>query len=573
MEYRGYDSVGLATFTDQITVSKGVGRVVEVNKNKNLDAMPGKTGIGHTRWATHGKVCELNAHPHLSTKLGKVAVVHNGIIDNYEDIKKELKYDFISETDSEVIANLLEHHYSLTGDAKAAMMRTLPQLKGSYAFVALFDDGTMTAARHHEPLVVGVGVLGIFLASDVIGFIEYTDEAIYPDNNEFVIVNPEGYEDNLEFYDYHGHPIVHKTVKLSKELADVYKDDYAHFTLKEINEQPAKILCSGVGYTEQINQAYQLINDAGSIFITGSGTSYNAALVAKQRFGMLNVRFEPIISSESRFTPQGFNSKSVLIAISQSGESADVIDTVNDAKQAGAKIVSIINTITSSLARLSDVTIGLNCGPEIGVAATKSFTSQLAVLYKIAAKLESNDLVSLMAMAGVNYFKIDEISEAMRATLKNVQQVKSVASILKDVNDVYILGRGVHYAIASEASLKLKELAYIHAEGLPGGELKHGSLALIDEQAHVILLNPTDLTYNEMLNSAAQIKSRGAKIIGISNRNNTVYDHWIEIPTINELYYPLVEIIPIQLLAYYLALERNNDPDYPRNLAKCCTTR
>lgn len=555
MEYRGYDSVGIATLDDQIIVSKGTGRVVEVNNNKKLDQMSGRTGIGHTRWATHGKVCEANAHPHLGTILGKVAVVHNGIIENYEELKGTLTCEFLSETDSEVIANLLEYNYSKTGDPKAAMMRTLPQLKGSYAFVALFDDGTLAAARHHEPLVVGLGALGIFLASDILGFIEHTDEAIYPNNLEFVLVNPEGCDRNVECFDYQGCPVGHKIVKLSKEMVDVYKDDYAHFTLKEINEQPSKLLTAV--NAEEVRHAAKMVSKAKSIFITGSGTSYNAALVAKQWLGVCGYRAEAIISSESRFMSYGFDQDSIMIAISQSGESADVIDTVNDAKRYGAKIVSIINTMTSSLARLSDAVVGLNCGPEIGVAATKSFTAQLAVLY---------------AMTHLE-FQSEMVSTAVRSALKDVQKVKTVASVLKDVQDVYILGRGVHYAIASEASLKLKELAYIHAEGLPGGELKHGPLALMDEHAYVILINPTDQTYADMLKSASQVKSRGAKIIGISETDNTAYDHWLPIPTVLDEYLPFVEIIPIQLLAYYLALERNNDPDYPRNLAKSVTVR
>ncbi len=563
MEYRGYDSVGVATFADsQISVKKGVGKVEQVNNKANLQTLPGNIGIGHTRWATHGGVNEVNAHPHLSSS-GKIAIVHNGIIDNYKELKEVLqdrKYYFKSETDSEIIANLLQYHFDLTQDVKLSMIKTVNELKGDYSFVAVFSDGTLAAARFHEPLIVGVGKSGYFVSSDVLGFIEHTDEAIYPDNGEIVIINFGG----IELFDFTGSPVMHQVTKISKEFADAYKGDYAHFTLKEIFEQPHAMLLAGENTRQELESFADTIKNARQLYITGSGTSYNATLVAKHLFLKYGKKkIDAIISSEARFYPDYFDDQSILIALSQSGESADVMEAVKIAKEKGAKIFSIVNTMTSSLAQISSISVGLNCGPEIGVAATKSFTSQLSVIYKIADRICNNQIG----------FDLEKISSAMNKILESSSKIQKVARVLKHAADIYIIGRGIHYPIALEAALKLKELTYIHAEGLPGGELKHGPLALMDSNSFVIVINPNDSTYVDTLTSAREIKARGAKIIGISDIPSDVYDHWVEIPSINESAYPFVEIVPIQLVAYYAALENETDPDYPRNLAKSVTVK
>jgi len=563
MEYRGYDSVGVATFSgNQILVRKGVGKVMEVNNTVKLDMLSGKVGIGHTRWATHGIVTEVNAHPHPSSS-GKIAIVHNGIIDNYAELKKDLQekgYNFKSETDSEAIANLLQYNLDQTKDIKKSMMQTALELKGNYAFVAVFDDGTLTAARLHEPLIVGIGKDGYFISSDVLGFVEHTDEVIYPDNREFIIIDSSG----LKIFDFEGNPVQHQITKVSKELADAYKGDYAHFTLKEISDQPTTILKAGNNTKMELDLVTEHLKHAKNLYITGSGTSYNAALVAKHLFSKYaKIKIEPIISSEVQFSSTHFDDQSILIALSQSGESADVLEAVKIAQKDGAKIISIVNIMTSSLVQMSSISIGLNCGPEIGVAATKSFTSQLAILYKIADKLCNGGV-------GLDFNKV---SESISKVLSDHSKIQDIAKKLKNVSDIYVLGRGIHYPIASEASLKLKELTYIHAEGLPGGELKHGPLALMDSNVYVIIINPNDSTYADTLASAHEIKARGAKIIGISDVPNAIYDYWIEVPTIDESLLPLIEIIPIQLLAYYSALEKDTDPDYPRNLAKSVTVK
>ena len=562
MEYRGYDSVGVATESNnQIELKKGIGKVNEVNSKIQLDTLPGKTGIGHTRWATHGKVTEFNAHPHPSNS-GKIAIVHNGIIENFEELKKQLEnegYNFKSETDSEIIANLLQKNYESTKNVKETILKTVSEIKGDYAFVAMFENGQLAAARFHEPLIVGISQENVFLSSDVLGFIEYTDNVIYMKNRNIIILDKK----DFQILDFNGKNTEYEITKVSKEFGDVYKGDYAHFTLKEIYEQPDVILRSGEKTIGDIEKAVDYIKNAKNIYITGSGTSYNSALIAKQILSKyVKIKSEPIISSELQFSPEIIERDSVLIAISQSGESADVLEAVRIAKKLNCKIISIVNLLTSSLVRKSDITLGMNCGPEIGVAATKSFTAQLTILYKIVQKLSNNITIDF-----------EKFAESILKIIENPVKIQKIAKELKNVSDIYILGRGINYPIAIESALKLKELTYIHAEGIPGGELKHGPLALMDSNVFVIIINPNDSTYADTLTSVREIKARGTKIIGISDIESDLYDYWIEIPKIKEILYPISEIIPIQLLSYYSALEKDTDPDYPRNLAKSVTVK
>jgi len=359
MEYRGYDSVGVATESDnQIKLKKGIGKVNEVNSKVQLDALPGKIGIGHTRWATHGKVTDINAHPHASNS-GKIAIVHNGVIENFEELKKQLEnegYNFKSETDSEIIANLLQKNFESTGDVKETIMKTVAVIKGHYAFVAMFENGQLAAARFHEPLIIGVGQDDFFLSSDVLGFIEYTDDAIYVENGNFVILD----KDKFQILDFNGEHAKYGITKVSKEFGDVYKGDYAHFTLKEIYEQYETILEAGEKTAEIIEKTADHIRHAKNIYVTGSGTSYNSALIAKQILSKYaKIKVETIMASELQFSPDSIEENSTLIAISQSGESADVLDAVRIAKQVNCKIISIVNLLTSSLARESDLVIGM----------------------------------------------------------------------------------------------------------------------------------------------------------------------------------------------------------------------
>ena len=564
MEYRGYDSVGIATIkSGKLLMRKGVGKVAEVNKSLRLDELPGKLGIGHTRWATHGGIVDSNAHPHLACK-STIAVVHNGIIENYDVLKDELYrsgHQFKSETDSEVIAHLLEEYFEITSDIRLSMIFTCKRLVGSFAFVAIFNSSTLCGARYDEPLIVGVGNDDYFLSSDILGFLNYTDRAIFLDNRDIVVIN----DNDISFFNFDGDRISRPVTQVAWELGDADKGKYSHHTLKEIHEQRQTIVKSMQQDKKKLQKFCDIVTGAKNIYITGSGTSYHSALLAKQIFSKSKIHVETILSSEFQYSSDLLDENSVLLAISQSGETADVIQSVKSAKEIGAKVLSIVNIPTSSLARLSDSYLELNCGPEIGVAATKSFTSQIALLYYVA------DIIGIKSN-GISSSK-ELLVKAVGQVLELDSQIESVANQIKGSRDVYILGRSLHFPVCLEGALKIKELSYIHAEGMAAGELKHGPLALIDTNSIVIVIHPNDSTYSDTLSNIHTIKSRGAKIVGISNKKNALYDYQITIPTISESLYPLIEVIPLQLLAYYLSIYNNANPDYPRNLAKSVTVK
>jgi len=566
MEYRGYDSVGVATLsTNKISVRKGIGKVNQVNSTLNLAGMEGSIGIGHTRWATHGGVTDYNAHPHPCCT-NDIAVVHNGIIENYLPLKQELLqkgHRFQSETDTEVIAHLLEDYYNASNnDVKAAMLETVKRLDGSYAFVAMFASGTLACARLDEPLVIGVSDNAYYASSDVLGFLQYTDQAMFLDNRDIAVINMSG----VNIFNFNGETVQRNITKVAWELADVNKGEFAHYTIKEIFEQITSIKAATYQDEHKLKAFCDAIAGASNVIVTGSGTSYHTSLITSvlgSRF--LKKRFEPVMASEFKYNMDSIDKDTVIVAISQSGETADVLSAVKLARVAGAKILSIVNVPTSSLARIADVSLSINSGPEIGVAATKSFTGQLSLAYAIMDRISG----------GKVGFNRDLMSGMIHTVLAGSSSIERLVNIsMPKANDIYLLGRSIHFPIALEGALKMKELAYVHAEGIAAGELKHGPLALMDKNVVVFVINPDDKTYSDTLSSAHEVKARGAKIIGISNVPNDVYDAIIEIPKLdNELLYPLVEIIPLQLFSYYLALQRNADPDFPRNLAKSVTVR
>lgn len=562
MEYRGYDSVGVATLDSQkILVRKGTGKVVEVNQRLGISEMAGKIGIGHTRWATHGGVTNTNAHPHSACK-NDIAVVHNGIISNYKELKEGLVaqgHIFSSETDSEVIAHLLE--VNLVDGIKQAIIKTCKELRGNYAFVAVFENGVIGGARYEEPLIIGVANDGYFISSDVLGFLQYTDKAVFLDNGDVCVVD----DTKLEIFNLDGLPVAHPITQVAWELGDIDKGKYAHYTLKEINDQKHTVVNALAQDDSLMRHFCMLLAGARNIYITGSGTSYHSALIFKHILSRFcKLRAETVMSSESQYALASLDSDCVLLAISQSGETADVLDSVRLARKQGAKVLSIVNVTTSSLARNSDAYLSTNCGPEIGVAATKSFTAQLALIYGIADRLSD----------GALQVGRQEFAPAVEQAIGSQAHIIQVAERLKDSTDIYLLGRSLHYPVALEGALKLKELAYVHAEGIPAGELKHGPLALMEKNTAVIMINPRDSTFGDTIANAHEIKARGATVIGISDENNDIYDYWIGIPHVTqEAFYPIVEVIPLQVLAYQLALAKNADPDYPRNLAKSVTVR
>ena len=563
MEYRGYDSAGVATFDGRnILVRKGVGKVADVNSFLELDSLPGEVAIGHTRWATHGGVTDSNAHPHLSTT-GRVAIVHNGIIDNYQALKEDLEqegYSFKSETDSEVIANLLDKNYRENGSIRETIRRTVIRLKGKYAVAAIFDDGTLAGMRSHEPLILGVGEEGYFVASDVLGLSFKTDKVIYLDNDEFAAVK----DGVVGIYDFLGRPIAHQVTTVAKELGDADKGEYVHYTLKEIFEQPATVLKSAASAGAELDALAALLKDAKRVYVTGCGTSYHAGLLGvRLLFEFASIAATPMISSEARFFPAQYGEGSVMLAISQSGETADVLEAVESAAAKGASVASLVNVASSSLARATKPAVGLKCGPEVGVAATKSYTAELATIYGLVERLVERG----------HSFGLQLLPAAISEALETDSRIQVIARRMRRATDVYVLGAGLHYYSALEGSLKLKELAYVHAEAIPGGELKHGPLALIDRGSYVIMINPQDETYEDTSAWTHEVKSRGARIIGLSNKVCDMYDFWVPLPTVPAWLYPLVEVIPLQLLAYHLALERNANPDFPRNLAKSVTVK
>ena len=563
MEYRGYDSVGLATISKKrILIKKGVGKVDDVNKLLHLEKLNGSVGIGHTRWATHGGVTYKNAHPHQDCK-NEIAIVHNGIIENYNELKKSLitkGHKFKSETDSEVIAHMIGEFLNKNNNIKKAVINVANKLKGTYAFVAILNDGTLVGARYDEPLIVGVAKDGYYISSDVLGFIEYTDQAIFLDNNEFVIIDSE----SLTIYDANGSKVKKRITRIAWELADVDKGKFAHHTLKEINEQKHMISKAFSIRQSDFQEFVNVLASSKKILITGSGSSYHAALIAKQLLSKFcKLQCETILSSEFQYSSNVLTKDSVLLAISQSGETADLLQIVKTVKESKAKILSLVNVTTSSLARASNLFLGINCGPEIGVAATKSFTAQLSLIYRITNEL------SIPTMR----ININEIGKFVNNILNSSKNIIKIAEQIKHIGNIYVLGRGLHFPIALEAALKLKELVYVHAEGIPAGELKHGPLALMDENTIVIMLNPQDETYEDTLSNVYEIKARNAIIVGVSNVNNNKYDEWIKIPKAKDLVYPLLEVIPLQLLAYYTAVKRESNPDYPRNLAKSVTVK
>jgi glucosamine--fructose-6-phosphate aminotransferase (isomerizing) len=564
MEYRGYDSVGLATVDGgKILIRKGIGKVAEVTSYLNLEIMPGHMGIGHTRWATHGGILDKNAHPHYACNQN-IAIVHNGIIENYKELKEELiraGHKFQSDTDSEVIAHLLESNYNKQSDIKTAVMETCRRIKGAYSFVAIFECGSLAGARYDEPLIIGIADDGFFISSDVLGFIRYTDKAIFLDNKDMVIFTGGG----LELFDSTGVSVSRQVTKVAWELGAADKGKYAHHTLKEIHEQNRTIMKALEQEEKSVRLFCDLLSNSKNLYITGSGSSYHSALIAKHILRKyVRLKAETVMSSEFQYAPESIDNNSVLLAISQSGETADVLQSVKIAKEKGSKILSIVNVSTSSLARMSDCFLNLNSGPEIGVAATKSFTAQLSLIYHIADVLSNNSV-------GISSDK--ELLKALDLVMLVEDDIIKITEHLREVKDIYILGRSLHYPVALEGALKVKELTYIHAEGIAAGELKHGPLALIDTTSVVIIINPHDATFDDILSNAHELKARGATVIALSDKRNDVYDYYIPIPKVKDSLYPIVEVIPFQMLAYYLALKKNANPDYPRNLAKSVTVR
>jgi glucosamine--fructose-6-phosphate aminotransferase (isomerizing) len=434
------------------------------------------------------------------------------------------------------------------------------ELKGSYAFIVLFRDlcDRLYGVRKDAPLIIGLSERGNFLSSDVLSFLKYTNKAVFLENLEVAEVR----RDSYTIWNFKGEEVQHSISTLEWESMVLSKREFTHFTLKEIHEQRETITLAFRQDQEDLDRFCLALQGAERIYIIGAGTSYHAGLVAKHLFlNVAKLPVEAILASEFEEYAALLDEGTLLLAISQSGETADVLSAVSVAKKRGVPVLSIVNTPSSSLARESEQTLYLNCGPEVGVAATKTFTAQLAVIYSVVARLSNLSI------------DLKQIAEAVEEVFGVERQMAYLAQALSTSKDCYFIGRSVNYPIALEGALKLKELAYVHAEGLAAGELKHGTLALISEGVPVIAINPSDKTYHDTLSNVAEIKARGGRVIGLSDVENSLYDYHVKIPSVEKLFYPLVEVIPLQMFAYYSALERGQNPDYPRNLAKSVTVK
>ncbi len=569
LEYRGYDSAGMATISDgKISMKKDVGKVDEINSKINLNSMAGDMGIAHTRWATHGSVTKDNTHPHVSNNK-KIVVVHNGIIENYQELKTFLKskgFSFYSDTDTEVIPNLVEFEMRSGKDFEDAVIATLRRLEGYYAILAMNEDEKkIIGARRGSPLVVGIGNGCKFAASDIPAFIEYTKKVMYLYDDDVIILD--SLDNSVKVFSMVDDKFVHRHIdSIEWDLEQAMKGDFNHFMLKEISEQVDTVKGAMFQSKGILDKVTSEIKKAKGVFFVGCGTAYHACLAGSYIFSKIaNMHINVVLASEFPNYEHFLTKDTLVIAVSQSGETIDTIDAVRAAKAKGSKVISIVNVMGSSLMRHSDDSLLTHAGPEICVVATKSYTSQVALLTLLAYSI-AGDLDKIKDK--FNYLW-NVIYHLTSATTRN--KIKELAEKLKDSEHIFAIGRGLQYTTALEAVLKIKEVSYIHAEAFAGGELKHGTMALIEKGTPCIVFVSED-NEKEILSNAMEIKARGGYIVGVSPKNNEVFDFWIKVPEANNLN-PLVQIIPIQLLAYQLAILRGCDPDKPRNLAKSVTVK
>ncbi len=584
LEYRGYDSAGLSI------ISPG-GEMNRVRVVGNLDALgavlataelPGTTGIGHTRWATHGAPTEENAHPHHDCK-GDIAVVHNGIIENFVHLRAELKaagHVFSSETDTETIAHLIEENYR--GDLVEALRRSLEAVEGAFAIVAVHREhpGLIAAARRDSPLVMGQGDDEMFVASAVPAFLARTNRVLFLQDDEVVSVTRDGYTiSTLE-----GDPVEREPVEVEWDLDAAEKGGYEDFMLKEINEQPRAVTDtlrdkfdrSGGIHLEGLDVTEEDARDLRRIVVVACGTAFHAGLMAKylfERWAALPVEIE--IASEFRYRNLVVTSEDLVVAISQSGETMDTLAGVREARRRGARVIGVCNTVGSMMTREVDGTIYTHAGPEIGVAATKTFTTQMAAMYLLAMLLGR-----LRGAVGDEKYRMvtDELRalpDKMYEVLRHDGPVRAAAAKYHDRDDFLFLGRSVGYPIAMEGALKLKEISYIHAEGYPAGEMKHGPIALLDEDVPVVAVAPRDSVYDKMISNIEEVKARRAPVLAVATAGDEeisdICDDVLWVPATMDMLYPMLTVIPLQMLAYHIAKSRGCNVDQPRNLAKTVT--
>ena len=580
LEYRGYDSAGIAVIHDKhILVSKVTGRIAGLaEKTEDGKLLPGMTGIGHTRWATHGAPTEPNAHPHTSND-GRFAVVHNGIIENYLELREELTrkgYHFESETDTEVIVHLLEMYYN--GNLKQAVMRTAAQLRGSYALgiICTEEPGKIYAVREASPLILGVGIGENYFASDVTALVSYTRNAVYLEDGEFAELTP----DSITVFDCAGH-VIHKAIsRITWDIQAAEKGGYDHFMLKEIMEQPRAVKATMAprikGDTISLDDFDIPLSNIHNILITACGSAYYAGCAAKyaiEKLCTLPVQTE--LASELRYSDPLIDSHTLLIVLSQSGETADTIAAMRECQRRGAKTLAIVNVVGSTIAKLADWCLYTWAGPEIAVATTKGYTTQLTVLY-LFALYAANQLKTVDNAAFHQYLStLKSLPKLIQQALDMNPGIYQLAKKYHSAYSMFFIGRNTDYAVALEGALKMKEISYIHAESYAAGELKHGTIALICEGQPVIALCCNDSIAEKTMSNIVEVKARGAEVLAVAFRSDTrivsLVDDMLYIPKIDPLFSAAVEIIPLQLLAYHVARENDCDIDKPKNLAKSVT--
>ncbi|MEQ1628621.1 MAG: glutamine--fructose-6-phosphate transaminase (isomerizing) [Nitrospira sp.] len=584
LEYRGYDSAGVAIQQGQkITVRRSVGKLVNLQKSLQEKELSGMVGIGHTRWATHGKPSEQNAHPHRSKGC---VLVHNGIIENYQPLKQQLEkegYKFQSETDTEVLAHLIDK-YLQRGEGLADAVRSATKdVRGSYALAVISEKepGTLIAARSGCPLVVGRTKQASFVASDVMAMLAHTRDVTYLEEGDVAVVT----QHEMHLTNADGQPVSRKATKITWDASAVEKSGYPHFMLKEIHEQPQTILDTMRGrYSYETGEAD--LPDIGltpkefaaveRIWIVACGTSWHAGLVGKYLFEeMVRTPVQVDIGSEFRYRDPLVGKNDLFITISQSGETADTLAAAREAKEKGARVVSIVNVVGSTLARESDGVLYTHCGPEIGVASTKAFTAQLTALYLLSLHLARVRKVMNVADGKAWLDRLVQLPSLVERVLGREAEVVAIAKRYYKKRNFLFLGRGINYPIALEGSLKLKEISYIHAEGYPAGEMKHGPIALIDKDMPVVVLAPRDRLYEKTVSNLMEVKARHAPVIAFvaegERELGKTADAVFTIPDTHPLLSPILFTIPLQLLAYHIAVLRGADVDQPRNLAKSVT--
>ena len=585
LEYRGYDSVGIATIDNgKLYLKKDQGKIDEVHKLLNLDDMPGNLGIGHTRWATHGAPLKVNSHPHLDCT-GEIVVVHNGIIENFTELKLELQnlgHNFVSKTDTEVIPHLIEE--TMKNNPKLsfadAVQEAIKRLEGSYAIAVIStrEPDKIICARNESPLVLGVSDNGVYCASDIPAFLPVTNKAVTINNNEMVILSPNGYEIK-KIRDSSVVKREPQTIEWTAEMA--VKKGYPHFMIKEIHEQPETLRNTLRLQEHYLDLAATFLDRAKEVFLVACGTSYHSCLAASYMFSKLAfLATYPVYASE--FVEQhgkSVNIDSTILAVSQSGETADTLAAVTCAQQRAATILGLTNVIGSTLTRVSRVYIGQQSGPEIGVAATKTFTSQLSVLAQLALRLsKKRGKISQDEMDTLEEH-LDKLPEIVDTIVKTQEEkVKQIAKKYQDCKVFFFLGRGISTATAFEGRLKLMEIAYIPSIAFPAGESKHGPISLIEPGFPVVFICPRDDSHRTMIGNIMEMKARGAAVISVIEEGDEeikdLSDDFVEVPKgIPSVLSPIPFAVPLQLFAYYVALGREYNPDMPRNLAKSVTVK